>query len=328
MNYDVKLPPFIVEETVRSFSDERPVSWGVTYLQAPQVWERTRGGKAVVFVIDTEDGTDHEALAGNLVQEYCRRLTNEPIEVESLGGHGLHVADTVKQIAPDVKIGLVKALSNDGYGYNTWIGGAIRWATDLVLLPEHRGYAKIINLSLGADSPSPVVKTAIEYARSRGVTVCAAAGNDGKDVDFPGVDADLAVAAIDEGEAPAPFSSPGPEVDLAAPGVKIYGAYQKGYAALTGTSMATPHVAGVCALLRSSGYENVTNLLKAGAKDIDAPGFDNKTGYGVPIIPAYFKEDPVSPEPEPDKEPTVPNWLYLAIVAIVIIAMIINLSQQ
>lgn len=328
MNYDIQLPPFIVEETVRSFSEERPVSWGVNYLEAPKVWDKTKGGKAVVFVIDTEDDSDHEALAGNLVKEYCRRLTNEPIEVESLGGHGLHVADTVKQIAPDVRIGLIKALTNGGSGFNTWVAGAIRWATDLTLLKEHEGYSKIINLSLGGDSPSPIVKSAIDYAKSKGVTVCAAAGNDAKDVDHPGVDADLAVGAIDEAEKPAPFSSPGPEVDVAAPGVKIYGAYKGAYAALTGTSMASPHVAGVCALLKSYGYENVTNLIKAGAKDIDLEGFDNKTGFGVPIIPVYFKEDPTNPEPEPEEGFQGSSWFYLGLVAIVVIIMIINLMQK
>lgn len=309
-DFDVHLPPFKVEDTVQSYNDVRPISWGVAYLKAAEVWKKSSGEKAVVFVIDTEDESDHEALEGALVSEYCKRFTNEPEAIKSLGGHGLHVADTVVQIAPGAKIGLLKALTNEGSGYSNWIGGAIRWAADLGLLPQHEGAAKIINLSLGSETQSPIIKTAIDYAKSKGVTICAAAGNDGKDVDFPGVYADFAVGAIDEGERPASFSSPGPEVDLAAPGVRVYAAYRGAYAALSGTSMASPHIAGVCALVLSYGYSEIRDFLIAGAKDIDLPGFDNKTGFGVPIIPAYFQEDPPKPEPEPEEEKKIPKWAY------------------
>lgn len=322
--FDVQLPPFIVEDIVHSYNDERPYSWGVGYLEANLVWPKSKGEKAVIFVIDTEDFSEHEALEGILVPAYCSRFTSEPSTVKSTGGHGLHVADTVAQVAPAAKIGLVKALTNEGSGQFAWIANAIRFVADVELLPEHKGFVKIINMSLGSQSASAAIQSAMQYALSKGVINCAAAGNDGKDVDYPGVYADFAVGAIDESENPASFSSPGPDVDLAAPGVRIYGAYKNSYAALSGTSMASPHVAGVCALVWSAGYSDIRNLLLSGAKDIHTPGFDNKTGYGVPILTNYFKDEPDEEEPkEPTPtKPNIPKWAYFVSGGIVLILIL------
>lgn len=318
--FDVQLPPFIVEDIVHSYNDQRPYSWGVSYLQANLVWAKSRGEKAVIFVIDTEDFSEHEALKGIIVPAYCSRFTSEPSTIKSIGGHGLHVADTAAQIAPDVKIGLVKALTNEGSGQFAWIANAIRFVADVELLQEHKGFVKIINMSLGSQSASAAIQSAIQYALMKGVMICAAAGNDGKDVDYPGVYADFAVGAIDEAEKPASFSSPGPDVDLAAPGVRIYAAYKNAYAALSGTSMASPHVAGVCALLWSAGYSDIWRLIISKAKDINTPGFDNKTGHGVPILTNYFKDEPDEDQPDeptPTK-PNIPKWAYFVSGGIVL----------
>lgn len=328
-DFDVHLPPFIVEESIPfAMSEDRPRSWGVGYLQAAEVWEKSRGEKAVVFVIDTEDDSGHEALQNNLIDDYCKRFTNEADSIISLGGHGLHVADTIVQVAPSVKIGLLKALTNEGSGYTNWIGGAIRWAADLELLPDHRGYAKIINMSLGSETASGVMKSAIDYARAKGVSFCCASGNDGKDVDYPGAykDSVITIGAIDEAERPASFSSPGVEVDLAAPGVRVYAAYKSGYAALSGTSMATPHVSGCCALLLSNGVGEIQNYLKAGATDINTEGFDHKTGFGAPILPAYFQDKPTDPEPEPDEKPipALAYWLSGGLVVGIILYFLLS----
>lgn len=322
-DFDVHLPPFTIEPTERSIGD-RPYSWGVNYLEVARVWPMAKGKGAIVFVLDTEDNAVHPEVFPSVVAEYSKRFTNEHPEIESNGGHGLHVADTVLQVAPLVKIGFLKGLTNEGSGYSTWIGAAIRFAADVELLPEHEGFKRIINMSLGSDSPSEVIKAALFYAQSKGVLVFAAAGNDGRDVDFPGAFDKMvtAIGAIDEQSNPASFSSPGPSVDLAAPGVRIQGAYKTGYASLSGTSMATPHAVGIAALLSSFDVADMPEFMKERATDVHTEGEDEKTGFGVPIAPPYFlgNPPPLTP-PDTEKKPT-PTWGYIAF-GVVIIAVIL-----
>lgn len=283
------------------------------------MWPTTRGIGVIAFVIDTEDSATHEAVAPSTMGVYCKRFTNEPLSTKTAKGHGLHVADTILQVAPETKIVFLKGLTNEGSGYNTWIGDAIRYVADLELLPEHEGFKKVINLSLGSNSSSPVMKQAIQYARDRDVEVFAAAGNDGNDVDYPGAYSDLVttISAIDERGNPASFTSRGVQVDLACPGVEIQGAWKDGYASLSGTSMATPHAVGIACLILSSVTTNIDLdvFLILNATDIHQDGKDNETGYGVPFAPNYFNDDPTEP-PNPEPEPiklNLPPWAWVAI---------------
>ena len=77
-DFDVHLPRFTVEPLERSLSDQRPVSWGVEYLQVNEVWPDTKGKGVIAFIIDTEDGTTHEAVEASTIHPYCKRFTNEP----------------------------------------------------------------------------------------------------------------------------------------------------------------------------------------------------------------------------------------------------------
>lgn len=331
--FDVSLPPFKVEKeyTVRS-SESRPYSWGVGSLSVKEVWDRSTGTGVIAFVVDTEGKTQHPDVISSVVPEYCKRFTNEPAEIESGHGHGLHVADTILQCAPGTLIGLVKVLTNEGSGYSTWVSNGIRFVADLELLPHHQGFKKVINLSLGSNTASPVIKAAIEYARSKNVEVFAAAGNDAGPVDYPGAFDDLVitVAAIDQNERPAYFTSFGPEVSLTAPGVGIHAAWgPNGYASLSGTSMATPHAAGIGSLILSK-YPDVQleSFLTMFAKDTHDPGRDDWTGYGIPIATGYFNED-TEPEPEPEPEPPLPDpikpwvWLIVGGISLTILYLVI-----
>ena len=322
--YDVHLPPFAVEERIslRALED-RPYSWGVDFLKVKEV--EPDGTGVIAFIIDTEDGgIDHEAVNHAIERDYCKRFTSEPPTTQTGHGHGLHVADTVLQVAPGVKIAFLKVLSNSGGGYSTDVAAGIRFVADLQLKPEHEGFVKIINLSLGSDVASKVIEDSIIYARSKGVEVFAAAGNDGRDVDFPGGFAEqvITIAAIDDMGRPAGFSSPGPEVDLALPGVSIAGAYKSSYAILSGTSMATPHAAAIAALVHSQ-TRDLQAFLKRYATDIHEPGKDDKTGYGIPFAPNYFG-NPSEPEPV-DPGDGVPAWVWWSIGGVVVLGIALYL---
>ena len=314
IEYDVNLPGYEVEYLMTSYSDtERPYSWGLPYLRAREVWLKgALGENCAVFILDTEDSSDHPQVQ----ETYSKRFTNE--QGPSRGGHGLHVADTVLQIAPAAAIGLVKVLTNDGSGFNDWVSKGIDWVVDLDIQQEH----KIINLSLGSDQPSKLIKDAIDRAHAYGVYICAAAGNDGKDIDYPGAYDKVitTVGALENKEGDiAHYSSPGSALDLVAPGSRIFGAYRSGFAALSGTSMATPHVAACMAILLSAGYSNLDLLIETGATELD-------NGYLTPILPAYFET-----EPEPEEEETkqvYPAWLWVVVFGVIgiTIALILILS--
>ena len=158
-------------------------------------------------------------------------------------------------VAWNCRILPVKVTDATGDGFYSWIIDGIIWAAD-------QG-ADVINLSLGGTSPDPFLEDACKYAHDKGVVVVAAAGNDGiATVSYPAAYDDyvLAVAASDYNDAIADFSSFGPEVDVAAPGVWILGPAPQWYVGdgflpylfASGTSMATPHVAGMAALIKSA----------------------------------------------------------------------------
>jgi subtilisin family serine protease len=159
------------------------------------------------------------------------------------------------------------------------VASGITWAAD--------NGATVINLSLGSPSASPAIQLAIQDAVSQGVTVVAAAGNTDTcpSTCYPGAFPEvLAVAATTQANGVASFSTQGSFVDIAAPGVAIDSTWNNGgYNTISGTSMASPHVAGSAALVRATGCSQTQTdaRLRNTALDIPPPGPDGGTGNGL-----------------------------------------------
>ncbi len=275
---------------------DEEVPYGIELTGATEtIADGITGEGVTIAVVDTGIELDHETLAGNVVGGYatdgaaCIDLCEEPYEDDN--GHGTHVAGTaaaeqngvgVVGVAPDADLLAVKMLTNAGTGDFDEIAEGIEWAVD--------SGADVINLSLGSTVQSFPVNDALAYAAENDVVVAAAAGNAGPCEDcviHPAKqDEAIAVSATTETDGLAEFSSTGPEVELAAPGAEVYSADRfDGYETKSGTSMATPHVAGAAAVALSAGLEpsQLRTALGAGARDIGLG--DTEQGAGRLSVP-------------------------------------------
>ena len=202
--------------------------------------------------------------------------------------HGTHVAGIIGATINNntgiaglaqVPIMAVRVLNDEGRGSYWSVAKGIVYAAN--------AGAKIINLSLGGGKSGKVLESAIQFAQATGCLIIAAAGNTGKrGVEYPAkYDAVIAVSATDQNDNLASFSSYGPEVELAAPGVKILSTTPGDhYGVMSGTSMAAPHVAGVAALVWAANPKltaaQVRKILCDTADDLGPSGRDEKFGYG------------------------------------------------
>ena len=251
----------------------------------PQVGGPLNG--VVVAVIDTGVAR-HPELTASLLPGRNFTDSGSATDVTDRAGHGTHVAGTiaadagttVEGVAHGARILPVKVLGDDGGGYTHWVANGIIWAAD-------HG-ADVINLSLGGPSSSSLLTEAVAYARSLDVTVIAAAGNENTSAPsypaaIPGV---IGVAAVDETSTRAWFSNYGSYVDIAAPGVDIVSTVLFGqWDWYSGTSMASPHVAGVAALVEAASSRltpwQVEQVLTGGATDLGVAGRDDLYGHGL-----------------------------------------------
>ncbi|MEV7983043.1 S8 family serine peptidase [Streptomyces sp. NPDC086519] len=255
---------------------EATLSDSVAQIGAPEVWAGGNTGDGVdVAVLDTGYDPGHPDLK-DAVKDSESFVPGE--DVTDRNGHGTHVASTIagsgaasdgkeKGVAPGVDLHVGKVLSDEGYGYDSWILAGMEWAARDV-------HARVISMSLGssenADGDTVLARAVNELSAETGALFTIAAGNDGpgaQTVRSPGTaDAALTVGAVDSTDAIADFSSRGPRYgddalkpEITAPGVGILAARSQYvsdgsgyYISHSGTSMATPHVAGVAALVAAA----------------------------------------------------------------------------
>ncbi|MET0959924.1 MAG: S8 family serine peptidase [Psychrobacillus psychrotolerans] len=321
LDADVRSSEF---ETMAGEYPTEQTPWGIKAIYNNSSLTATSGGAGInIAVLDTGVNINHYDLTNTV--EQCKNFTTAtPIVNNSCNdanGHGTHVAGTaladggsdgagIYGVAPNADLWAYKVLGDDGSGYSDDIAAAIRHAADQAV---STGTKTVINMSLGSSASNSLITSAVNYAYNKGVLIIAAAGNSGPSegsIGYPGalVNA-VAVAALENRQQNgtyriADFSSRGysstdgdyviqqGDIEISAPGASIYSTWNNGgYNTISGTSMATPHVAGLAAKVWSqnpswSHTQLRTNLqTRARAVDIKggngaATGDDYASGFG------------------------------------------------
>ena len=262
--------------------------WGMKRIGAIETWPQHQGTRDVkVAVVDTGVDYNHPDLVGRVVKG--RDVVNKDDDPMDDQSHGTHCAGTIAAglgdggvvgVAPNVTLLAVKVLNADGWGDDVGVAEGIVYAAD-------QG-AHVINLSLGGAEQVQVINDAVAYATAKGSLVVAAMGNEGSgEPSYPGASPGaMAVAALQPGDLIASYSNWGPHCSVLAPGSWVMSTLPNGrWGRKTGTSMATPHVAGLAALLKSARPEldaqGLRKRIEATASDQGYPGWDKFGGWGV-----------------------------------------------
>ncbi|MEK7098429.1 MAG: S8 family peptidase, partial [Patescibacteria group bacterium] len=320
--------------------------WNFPKIGVPAAWDTSNGTGVTVAIIDTGVAYENFSQSGktysiapdlaNTAFAAGYDFVNNDMHPNDDNSHGTHVAGTVAQstnntegtagIAYGATIMPIKVLNASGSGTYAAIANGIRFAAD--------NGAKVVNLSLGGSSGSQTLEDALKYAFDKGVTIVAASGNDGTGtVSYPAAYNAyvIAVGATRFDNTRAKYSNYGSALDIVAPGGDTavdqngdgygdgilqqtfsgsnYGAF--GYYFFQGTSMATPHVVGVAALVIAHGNAttpaDVRTALESTADDLGSVGRDNTYGYGLvdPVGALAWSAAPIEPPPPPPEEPPV-----------------------
>ena len=336
-----------LDDTVYATDIELDNSWGVKRIGAGTVHTASptnKGAGVKIGIIDSGINYNHPDLNANYRGGYdFYYYDNDPMDVY---GHGTHVAGTacaedndngtkdkkgsplygVVGVAPNCDLYSLRVLNENGVGYWSDIIAAAQWSTGVPVYLAAWGTTPatttqgvkmdVINLSLGKDVyPGSIAENAFANTEASGVVIVAAAGNSGNtagtgdNVIYPAKFASvIAVAATDSTDKRASFSSTGPKVELAAPGVSVYSTWNNNtsysapqpkcnrldggcYKYGSGTSMASPHVAGVAALVIATGVtdtnsngrinDEVRAVMNSTAQELGIAGLDNQYGNGL-----------------------------------------------
>lgn len=282
-------PEPVAAENIPNDTLYKQYQWNLPLIETESSWSYNKGSKdLIVAVVDTGVDLNHPDLKGHLVPGVNIVDPDQPPQDDV--GHGTHVAGVISAetnnqlgvagISWYNRIMPVKVLDSSGAGSTYAVAQGIIWAAD-------HG-AKVINLSLGNYASSLFLRDAIRYAYDKDCVIIAASGNDnterpGYPAAYPEV---LAVSATDSQKLKAAFSNYGDYIDVAAPGVSIASTYPSNqYAALSGTSMASPHAAGLAGLIRAANPKltnvQVMDIMRKTAQDLGTPGKDTYFGYGL-----------------------------------------------
>lgn len=308
---------YIEEDRLISFVEPPPTqipppadysdSWSIVHIGAEvAAMNGIKGTGVKVAILDSGIDYNHPDLKENYKGGYNFAYdNNDPFDDTRLG-HGTHVAGIIAAkdngtgvvgVAPDASLYAVKVLNGGMLGSTSDILSGIEWAISNKM--------DIINMSFGVPfdplNYSQAVEDACQKAYDAGIIIIAAAGNSNQPtVDYPAAfDSVIAVSATAVNDSRAPFSNYGTKVELAAPGMDIKSTVPGGgYAVISGTSQAAPHVAGVAALLLSAGIKDgnadgnivdeVRKRLDSTAHDLGDPGRDVYFGFGLVEAAKYY----------------------------------------
>jgi major intracellular serine protease len=263
---EAKLVPFTVNSVCENCAE---IPLGVRQIEAPKMWKKGEKGLGVVVaILDTGVDREHPDLKDNIIDG--RNFTNEgdSSSYQDYNGHGTHVAGTIGArenekgvvgVAPCCKLLICKVLDRNGSGSYDQIIAGLKWATEWTGKKGEK--VRVINMSLGGAENDPNLREAILNACSNGILVVVASGNEGDnreetmELGYPALYNEcITVSAHDKKYKLATFSNNNLEVDVISAGVEVHSTYLNGgYAILSGTSMATPHIAGAIALILNEG---------------------------------------------------------------------------
>jgi subtilisin family serine protease len=303
-------PRVLVVETdqrVQLLDAELDSAWGVKRIGAGVVHPTNQGAGVKVAVIDTGIDYNHADLNANYAGGYD--FVNDDANPMDDNGHGTMVSGVIAAedngsgvvgVAPQARLYALKVLGASGSGWQSDVIAGVDWA--------RANGMQVVNMSLGSSSATTAFQTAMANAYNAGLVLVAAAGNSGNcygsgdNVSYPARYSQvIAVAATDSNDIRPCFSSTGPTAEIAAPGVSTRTTYRGGgYAYGSGTSFASPHVAGTAALVIAGGISSNTAVrqrLQTTADDLGATGRDNLYGYG--LVDADEAAGGGSPPPPP-----------------------------
>jgi len=279
-----------IEVDVRRKPMAQTTPYGYTMVQANQFAQSDTTARKVC-IIDTGYNLGHPDLPGTN-DGVTGQANNSAVGnwYNDGNGHGTHVAGTIAAydnnegvvgVYPGVDMHIVKIFNDNGQ----WT-----YASDLIdaITQCQDAGSNVVNMSLGGGSSSTTERNAMQSFTDAGMLLVAAAGNDGNSAkSYPAsYDAVMSVAAVDSNENRASYSQYNDQVEIAAPGSAVQSTYPTNtYASLSGTSMATPHVAGGAALVWSyfpqCSNNQIRSALNATAEDKGSAGRDNFYGYGL-----------------------------------------------
>lgn len=266
-------------------------NWGLSRIEAPKAWKKTKGRGIRVAVLDTGVDSSHPILRKNLKGGVSTVSYTDSYQDDN--GHGTHVAGVIAAakdkrktigVGPRISLYSVKVLEADGTGSVSDLVRGIEWAIENKI--------QVVNMSLGTYISVPELHDVVKKASAAGIILVGAAGNNRMvyPAAYPEV---ISVSALDKNNSLVPWTPQDEKIDLSAPGMSIFSAYKSGgYALLSGTSTAAPFVSGSAALVMASPVctkkpshkcsgDEIRSILEKNSLDLGPPGKDSSFGSGL-----------------------------------------------